>query len=103
MDSSYRQIIHRILKEERMAENSIARLLEWYKSWDSKLAQSIADGDYAKIMDSHFKNGLYLLSAMKNVSKSSPDIKETLKEETEIVKTKLIIINNARKLIDSMK
>jgi hypothetical protein len=103
MNSSYRQIIHRILKEERMAESSIARLLEWYKSWDTKLAQSITEGDYAKIIDTHFKNGLYLLSALKNVSKKSPELKETLKEETEMVRSKLITINKARGLINSIK
>lgn len=103
MNSSYREIIHKILKEERVAENSIVRLLEWYQSWDTKISQSIAEGDYAKVIDTHFKNGLYLLSAMKSISKSSPQVKNSLKEEIEIVRSKLIIINNARGLIDSMK
>lgn len=103
MDSSYRQIIHRILKEERMAENSIARLLEWYRTWNDKLSQSIINGDYTKTLDVHFKSGLYLLSALKNVTKNSPELKETLKEELETVRSKMISLNQAKKIIDSTK
>jgi hypothetical protein len=103
MSSSYRQIIYKILKEEKMSENSIARLLEWYKSWDSKLTQSITDGDYAKVIDTHFKNGVYLLSALKNAAKNSSELRETLKEEIEIVRTKVIVIYEARKSIDTIK
>ena len=86
-----------------MSENSIARLLEWYKSWDSKLTQSITDGDYAKVIDTHFKNGVYLLSALKNAAKNSSELRETLKEEIEIVRAKVIVIYKARKSIDTIK
>jgi hypothetical protein len=103
MSSSYRQIIYKILKEETMSENSIARLLEWYKSWDKKLTQSITDGDYAKVVDVHFKNGVYLLSALKNAAKNSSELKNILKDEIEMVRTKIIVIYNVRKSIDSIK
>jgi len=102
MNCSYRQIIYRIIKEEIMSENAIARLLEWYKTWNDKLSQSITNGDYAKVIDTHFKTGLYLLSALKNASKS-PELKETLKEELEIVRSKMIALNGIRKTIDSLK
>jgi len=102
MDSSYRQIIYRIIKEEIMGENAVARLLEWYRTWNDKLSQSIAEGDYAKVIDTHFRTGVYLLSALKNASKS-PELKQTLKEELDMVRTKMIIIQNARKSFDSMK
>lgn len=99
MDSSYRQIIHRIIKEEIMSENVIARLLEWYKSWNEKLTQSIEAGDYTKTLDLHFKSGAYLLSNLKRVSMTNPE----LKEEFEIVRSKMISLNQAKKLIDSTK
>jgi hypothetical protein len=102
MDSSYRQIIHRILKEEIMSESAVARLLEWYRTWTDKLSQSITEGDYAKVIDTHFRTGVYLLSALKNASKS-PELKSILKEELDMVRTKMIIIQNARKSFDSMK
>ena len=79
MDSSYRQIIHRILKEEIMSESAVARLLEWYRTWNDKLSQSIAEGDYAKVIDTHFRTGVYLLSALKNASKSFPDSEKSSK------------------------
>lgn len=103
MGSSYRQIIHRIIKEEIMSKNTIARLLQWYKLWNDKLSQSISEGDYAKVIDTHFKTGVYLLSALKNATKSSNQMRETLKEELEVVRSKMIIIQNARKSFDSMK
>lgn len=103
MDSSHRQIIHRILKEEIMSEISIARLLEWYKTWNDKLDQSIKDGDYTKVMNTHLKNGFYLLSALKNAIKDNPDYKEKLTEELDLVRSKMIMLNNARKLIDGIK
>ena len=86
-----------------MSENAIARLLQWYKLWNDKLSQSISEGDYAKVIDTHFKTGVYLLSALKNAAKSSNQMKETLKEELEVVRSKMIIIQNARKSFDSMK
>jgi hypothetical protein len=85
-----------------MGENAVARLLEWYRTWNDKLSQSIAEGDYAKVIDTHFRTGVYLLSALKNASKS-PELKQTLKEELDMVRTKMIIIQNARKSFDSMK
>lgn len=85
-----------------MSENAIARLLEWCKSWNGKLSQSISEGDYAKVIDTHFKTGVYLLSALKNASKS-PELKNILKEELSMVRSKLITIQNARKSFDSMK
>jgi hypothetical protein len=54
------------------------------------------------VIDTHFKTGLYLLSALKNASKS-PELKETLKEELEIVRSKMIALNGIRKTIDSLK
>lgn len=86
-----------------MSENTIARLLQWYKLWNDKLSQSISEGDYAKVIDTHFKTGVYLLSALKNATKSSNQMRETLKEELEVVRSKMIIIQNARKSFDSMK
>jgi len=86
-----------------MSENAIARLLQWYKLWNDKLSQSISEGDYAKVIDTHFKTGVYLLSALKNATKNSSQMKETLKEELEVVRSKMIIIQNARKSFDSMK
>jgi len=102
MSWSYRRIIHKVIKEEIMSENAIARLLGWYKTWNDKLSQSISDGDYTKVMDVHFKTGLYLLSALKNASKS-PELRETLKEELETVRSKMIVLNNVKKTIDSIK
>lgn len=86
-----------------MSKNTIARLLQWYKLWNDKLSQSISEGDYAKVIDTHFKTGVYLLSALKNATKSSNQMRETLKEELEVVRSKMIIIQNARKSFDSMK
>jgi sulfur relay (sulfurtransferase) DsrC/TusE family protein len=102
MNLSYRRIIHKVIKEEIMSENAIARLLEWYRNWNDKLSQSISEGDYAKIIDTHFKTGVYLLSALKNASKS-PELREVVKEELDMVRTKMIIIQKARKSFDSMK
>ena len=103
MDSSYRQIIHRIIKEEIMSENAVARLLEWYRSWNDKLNQSIQNGDYTKALDLHFKSGAYLLTSLKKMSESSPELKKTFGEEYEIVRSKMVSLNQARKLIDSIK
>lgn len=86
-----------------MGENTIARLLDWYKSWDDKLTKSINENDYAKVFDSHFKNGLYLLSSLKNVTKTNPELKTTFKNEIEMVRTKLITLNKAKKLIEGLK
>jgi hypothetical protein len=85
-----------------MSESAVARLLEWYRTWNDKLSQSITEGDYAKVIDTHFRTGVYLLSALKNASKS-PELKSILKEELDRVRTKMIIIQNARKSFDSMK
>lgn len=85
-----------------MSENAVARLLEWCRTWNDKLSQSIEEGNYAKVIDTHFRTGVYLLSALKNASKS-PELKQTLKEELDMVRTKMIIIQNARKSFDSMK
>ena len=85
-----------------MSESAVARLLEWCRSWNDKLSQSIKDGDYAKVIDTHFKTGVYLLSALKNASKS-PELRTILSEDLEMVRTKMIIIQNARKSFDSMK
>ena len=86
-----------------MSENVIARLLEWCRTWNDKLSQSIKEGDYTKVMDTHFKTGVYLLSALKNTTKSSPEMKEILREELEMVRSKMISLNQAKKIIDSTK
>lgn len=103
MSSHYRQIIKRILTEEKMGEQTFNRLLEWYDTWNKKLSDLVAAEDYGKIVDLHFKTGLGLLNAMRNVMKNHPEHKEELKEKFETVKSKLIVINNARKSIDTIK
>jgi hypothetical protein len=102
MDSD-REIIRKIIKEEIMGENTIARLLDWYKSWDDKLTKSINENDYAKVFDSHFKTGLYLLSSLKSAIKNNPELKNNFRNEIEMVRTKLITLNKAKKLIESLK
>lgn len=86
-----------------MSEISTTRLLDWYKTWNEKLSQSIAKGEYAKVIDIHFKNGIFLLTALKNAIKNNPELKEILKEEIDMVRSKMIIIQNARKSFDSLK
>lgn len=103
MGLSYKQIIRRILKEENMGEMSMTQLLEWYETWNDKLNQSVEDGDYTMVMNTHLKSGFYLLSTLKNTIKNNPDYKEKLEEELYLVRSKMIMINNARKLIDGMR
>jgi hypothetical protein len=102
MDSD-RSIIRKIIKEEIMSENAVARLLEWYKSWDDKLTKSINEGDYAKAIGTHFKTGLYLLSSLKSITKNNPELKTTFQYEIEMVRAKLLTLNKAIKLIESLK
>ena len=100
---SHSEIIRKIIKEEIMSENLIPRLLEWYNSWNDKLTTSIDQKDYAKIMDIHYKNGLYLLSSLKNVSKKNPEFTEILKDKIEMVRTKMLVIDKVKKMIESLK
>lgn len=86
-----------------MSENSLARLLEWNKSWVNGLNKSIAEGDYAKVIDLHFKNGLMLLSAMKNIIKNSPENSKIIVREFEDVRSRLMVLSNIRKTIDRLK
>jgi len=102
MDASYRQIIKRIIKEERMSEETLTKLLNWYDRWNNKLSELVINQNYAEIIDSHFKVGLGLLSSMKSRMKD-PDNKKLLTEKFEILRSKLVIINNARKSFDAMK
>lgn len=85
-----------------MSENVMARLLERCKNWNEGLDKSVIVNDYAKILSQHFNTGVSLLSDLKNAS-NSPELKPILKEELEMVRAKLIIINQARKLIDGIK
>jgi len=55
MDASYRQIIKRIIKEERMSEETLTKLLNWYDRWNNKLSELVINQKYAEIIDSHFK------------------------------------------------
>ena len=86
-----------------MGDQTFTRLLEWYNTWNKKLSDLVAAEDYSKIIDLHFKTGLGLLNAMRNVMKNHPEHKEELKEKFEVIKSKLIVINNARKSIDTIK
>lgn len=103
MDSSYRQIIKRILKEEKMGDQTLTRLLSWYDTWNKKLGEYIIAEDFAKIIDSHFKSGLALFSSIKRVMKTSPETKEVLTEKLETLRSKLLTINKSRKSIESLK
>ena len=103
MDSHYRKIIKRILTEEKMGDQTFTRLLEWYNTWNKKLSDLVAAEDYSKIIDLHFKTGLGLLNAMRNVMKNHPEYRNELREKFEVIKSKLIVINNARKSIDTIK
>jgi hypothetical protein len=98
-----KDIIKKILIEEKMGQDTLGRLLQWYDTWTSKLAEYVAANDYSKIIDIHFKNGIGLLSSIKNTIKNNPELESELKEKFEILKSQLIVINNSRKLIDTLK
>lgn len=86
-----------------MGEDTLIKLLRWYETWNSKLTEYITAQKYAEIIDSHFRNGVGLLSSMKSIMKHRPEHKEELKEKFEILRSKLVTIHNARKSIDTMK
>lgn len=86
-----------------MGEQTFNRLLTWYDTWNRKLGEFVVAEDYCKIVDSHFKTGLGLLNSMKNIMKNHPEHKEELKDKFETLKSKLIVINNTRKSIDTLK
>ena len=86
-----------------MSGNTLTRLLEWNDSWDKKLSEYIIAEDYPKVVGNHFKVGLGLLTTMKNTIKNHPEVKSQLKEKFEFLKSKLIVINEARKSIDTLK
>jgi len=103
MDSSYRRIIKKILKEETMSGNTLTRLLEWYDSWNKKLSEYIIAENYSKIVDIHFKTGLGLLASMRGAMKNHPDLTNELKGRFGVLRSKLIVINDVRKSIDTLK
>jgi hypothetical protein len=103
MDRQYKQIIKQILTEEIMGEQTFNRLLEWYDTWNKKLSESVVAEDYCKVVTTQFKTGLGLLTSMKTVMRNHPEYKPQLKEKFETVKSKLIVINNVRKSIDTIK
>ena len=103
MDSSYRQIIKRIIKEETVSKDKLSRLLDWYDSWDDKLSQYITNQEYSKIIDIHFKVGVGLYSAMKSVIKLNPTSTDLLDEKINTLREKLVTISNVIKSIDNLK
>jgi len=103
MDSSYRQIIKRILKEERMGEDTLVKLLNWYESWTNKTTSYVAEQKYAEIIGTHFKVGLGLFSAMKSMLKHHPEYREQLSSKFETLRSKLLTIQDARKSFDKLK
>lgn len=102
MNSTYRQIIYKILKEEKkVGENNLTKILEWYEAWNNKITNLIVNGEYDKVISIQFKVGVTLLNAMKVYLKTQKNTE--LKEKFETLKNKLIVINNSRKLIDTLK
>lgn len=102
MNSSYRQIIYKILNEEKkVGENNLTRILEWYETWNNKVTNLIVEGEYDKVIGVQFKVGMGLLNAMKVYLKTQKNT--DIKEKFETLKNKLIVINNSRKLIDTLK
>ena len=98
MNFSTRRVIIKILKEERMGESNLDKILHWYESWNDRLNDYVSEKNYTKIIDSHFKIGIGLLTSMKTVSNENPE----LKEKIDVLKNKLITINEIRKMIDNL-
>ena len=103
MDSSYRQIIKRILKEATMSKDKLTRLLDWYDDWNDKLNQYIMNQEHSKIVDTHFKVGVGLYSALKSVIKIDSTSADLLTDKMNTLRNKLVVINKAIKSIDSLK
>jgi len=103
MDLLNRQIIKRIIKEEVGMDKTLSRILEWYDSWETKLNAYLSTGDYAKIIDIHFRSGIFLFTTMKKFIKTNPKNETQLIEKFDLLRDKLIILRDSRKLIDSLK
>ena len=96
---SDKRIIRLIIKEEiqKMEERTTNRLFEWYDSWNQKLKILIEAEDYTKIMSTHFKTGLTILSLLKKTDKP-----EAL-DKINLLRDKLRLINQVRKTIEGLK
>lgn len=84
-------------------DRTLTRILEWHNSWENKLKTYLENEDYSKIIDIHFKGGAMLLSTMAKFLKTHPDSISQLKEKINLLRDKLILIQDARKSIDTLK
>ena len=101
---SYRYIIHKILKEERVEERTMVRLLSRNQEWNEKLSELSTAGNYPEIVEKHFRNGLILVMDMKGlIEKETPEVKKQLKPKIEEINRKLSIINEARKMLATLR
>ena len=100
---SYRYIIHKILKEERVEERTMVRLLDRFNEWNEKLSTLINAANYSEIVEKHFRAGLILMMDMKSLTeRETPEVKKELNPKLQVLSRKLNGINDARKLLSNL-
>ena len=101
---SYRYIIHKILKEERVEERTMVRLLSRNRDWNERLSELSINANYSEIIEKHFRSGLTLMIDMKGlVEKETSEVKKELKPKMDELNKKLTIINEARKMLSTFR